>query len=255
MLPCWRGKMAFVDIDRKGLHIGLLAAVPPALFSNPYNPISSCSLWVTDPLPESSISACEWHTVCWHFKRAPGIPGNFHISLGDDDYQSQMLYGLCFPALVLHACESGVELRPLNPQRELLSWDIPLNSQPSHVGVCSAFFLSLSFLPVCTWIVLYIFSNKTSIQIVFSWLFKMIDLYFSYNSGLVLGEGECNFYLLCCHFGSLFIFSKKQILVLLTFSIVLFNSISLLSVILIIYFHLLILVFFLIFLQFSFKFK
>ena len=43
---------------------------------------------------------------------------------------------------------------------------------------------------------------KTSLQLVFIRLFRLIAPYFSCNSSLVLGEGKCSTYLLCCHLGS-----------------------------------------------------
>ena len=43
---------------------------------------------------------------------------------------------------------------------------------------------------------------KTSIHLVFSFLFRLIVLYFSFNSNLILGGGECNIHLVHCHLES-----------------------------------------------------
>ena len=47
---------------------------------------------------------------------------------------------------------------------------------------------------------LSIHGYKASLQLVFSWLFKMISLLLSCNSRLVLG-GQCSFHLLFCYLG------------------------------------------------------
>ena len=49
---------------------------------------------------------------------------------------------------------------------------------------------------------LSVYGYKTSFQLVFSWLFKMISLQFNCNSRLVLRGGLCSFHLLLCHLGS-----------------------------------------------------
>ena len=69
-------------------------------------------------------------------------------------------------------------------------------SQPSRVS---------SVLPtslvVVKWFLLSALGYKDSLQLVFSWLFRMISLQFSCNSSLVPRGSLCSFHLLFCHLG------------------------------------------------------
>ena len=91
------------------------------------------------------------------------------------DFHSQMLWGFLFPALVLQDEELCMGLGPLIPQENLWGWDIPSNSQPSHVGVGPDPFSSLPLLPVLTWL-LYILRYRTSVQLIFRWFTRLIVL-------------------------------------------------------------------------------
>ena len=71
-------------------------------------------------------------------------------------------------------------------------------SQPS----CDAFALPSSHV-VMKWFLLSALGYKSSLQLMFSWLFRMISLQFSCNSSLVLGGGLYSFHLLLCHLVSL----------------------------------------------------
>lgn len=54
------------------------------------------------------------------------------------EFHSQILCGLHLPALVLQTRETGMRLRPLALPGDLCNWDIPVDSQPSHVGAGSS---------------------------------------------------------------------------------------------------------------------
>ena len=65
----------------------------------------------------------------------------------------------------------------------------------------------LHFCPSCqSWCSIFCkYCYKTSVQLVFIWLSRLIILYFSCNSSLVLRGGDCNLYLLCHHLVSRFV--------------------------------------------------
>ena len=80
--------------------------------------------------------------------------------------------------------------------------DIPQESRPPHVGVGPALFASRLFIPVCKWLFFEILGYKAFVKLFFSWLFRLIILYFSCNNSLNLREGKCSSPLLHCHLGS-----------------------------------------------------
>ena len=71
------------------------------------------------------------------------------------DFQSQMLWDLLFPELVLLVEKPSMALGPLTPQGEPMQLHISSSSQLPHVGVKPAHFESLPFLPFLTWFLLY----------------------------------------------------------------------------------------------------
>lgn len=88
---------------------------------------------------------------------------------------------------------------PLLSGENLHSPDIPLDFHLAHVGVgpvCSA--SPSLLLPVLMWLLLYIFSCRTSIQLDFRKSWMMAVLWFSCNSDVIVGE--CEYHIcLCCH--------------------------------------------------------
>ena len=140
--------------------------------------------------------------------RVSGCKRNFCVSplRGSLHLQSSLPGGqkpLCFsqldvmwvlsPALVLSARELSLGFRTPTSQVETLScWSIPLElwhhqwepHQPSHASSTLP-----TSLVVLKWFFLSVLGYKTSFQLVFSWLFRMISLQFSCNSSWVLGGG------------------------------------------------------------------
>ena len=114
----------------------------------------------------------------WLFKKVPGFLADSHLSLVDripTDFHSQMLCGH-FLAVVLWAGEPTVGLRFHVPQGGL--WQLRYLSRFSttHKGVGAALFAPLSFLPVSMWLILQILAYKTSVQLVCTWIFRLIVL-------------------------------------------------------------------------------
>ena len=127
--------------------------------------------------------------MLWTFKRAPGFLADSPVLLADrisTDFHSLMLCGLLILPLLLWA----------GALRVGLSWhgvETPRSSQGlfaaemslwilSHACGCWAIsFVSLLFLPFLMWLLQKVIGYKTSVQLVFDWLFRWIVLYFSCN--------------------------------------------------------------------------
>ena len=167
-----------------------------------------CSLlWIVVPPPERRVSAYEHNFMSWIFKRAHGYLVYSHLFLADGiptDFHSQILCGLLFLSLVLQAGSLVWGWAPSLLKGYLCNKDKPQNSQVLRKGVGPVLLASSSFLPVSTRLPVYVFSYKTSVQLVFTWLLRYIVIWFSCNFDLVLRDGECNFHLLCCHLGSFY---------------------------------------------------
>lgn len=78
----------------------------------------------------------------------------------------------------------------------LCSWDMPSNPPLLSVGTGIALLTSLPLLQTSLWLFLYVLSNKTSVLLVFRWLFRLIVLWFSCNFDEVLGIGGTYFAIL-----------------------------------------------------------
>ena len=113
-----------------------------------------------------------------------------------------MLCGCLFPALVLWAGEPGMWLRPHMCWGDLYVWDIPPASQLPPMGLEQVIFACQPFLPVSMWLLLPILGYEAPLQPVFSWLFRITNLYFCCYTSLVLGGSECIFHLFWGHLGS-----------------------------------------------------
>ena len=130
-----------------------------------------------------------------------------------------------FLALVLQTGEPSVRFRPHTSQKE--SWPL---KYPSEVGSVVQWivhwtssdemalwnFSCLLWVPsqhshassalsasliVMKWFLLSILGYKTSLQLVFSWLFRIISLQFSCSSTLVVRRGQ-QLLLILCHLGN-----------------------------------------------------
>ena len=123
---------------------------------------------------------------CWHSKEAPVSLADSCSSLASriPAYShSQMLFGHLLCCFELGSLVWGWNLLLL--LGKLCCCDISPKSQPlsfsclhpSYQSCCSFFCKSLI--------------TRLLFQLVFSWLFRLIGLYFSCYSSLVLGGGEC----------------------------------------------------------------
>ena len=116
------------------------------------------------------------------------------------DFQSQILWGHLFLALVLWSGEPGLGLRPHDSQGDLQQLRHPARILAVTYRSGATLFPSPSSLPLLLCLLPQILGYKTSLRLVFSWLFRFLVLYFSCNSSLVLEGG--NIHLLYCHLGS-----------------------------------------------------
>ena len=132
----------------------------------------------------------------WSFTSASVPLEDSCLSLADRipaSFRNQMLCGCLFLAVVLWAGDPGVRLRAHASQGKPLQLRYPPGISADAVGVGPAFLnVHPSYHPLCGY--------KTSVELVFNWIFWLIVLYFSYYSR----RGECTLYLLC-HLGSFFL--------------------------------------------------
>lgn len=160
------------------------------------------------PCPEATqlgLSLCVWSLLSRQPSQSPGrVPTGesvrrpFKSTLGFRPpsscpegwspcwFSGQMSWELRFPALLPQAGKPSVSLAPLSSERGYLhSRASPPDSRPPYAGGGPACFASLPIPPV--WMrLLYIFSCRTSVRIVFGWFSRLIIPYFS----VVTGGGE-----------------------------------------------------------------
>lgn len=99
-----------------------------------------------------------------------------------------MLWGLLFPAWCFRLGTSGAT--------SIAEIFFPILNNHT-VGVGSACSVSLPLLPVLLWLLLYILSDKISVQLVFSWFLMITVPWFSCNFDVAVGGGQDSVYLLC----------------------------------------------------------
>ena len=163
------------------LSIETLAAVPSALSPEPPIPDSPHMALVhtTLPLPESRVSGCKQNFVHLLFK---GVSASTAVSTWWTEtlllFTAGWYFG-SFPGYGAPGLEHGLRFRPHNFQGEAPPnghWNIPLElqlppswaSQPSHASILPASLI------VVKWYIPFVLGYKVSLQLVFSWLFRMI---------------------------------------------------------------------------------
>ena len=140
-------------------------------------------------MPKARVSGCKWNFVHWPFKK-------LFESLAVCPWLRETLLPFtagCYLSSFPGSCRLGSPawgldctlLRGNHPATEISLWNFSScpwePSQPS----CASFAL-----PVTSWwLFLSVFGYKASLQLVFSWLFRMISLQFSCNYTLALGGG------------------------------------------------------------------
>lgn len=78
--------------------LNTLGTLQPALSLKPHIPVSPCELrhpLSCHPSSVSQMSTYEWGLVHWPFKRIPGFPAAFHLTLEDgipSDFQSDVMW-------------------------------------------------------------------------------------------------------------------------------------------------------------------
>ena len=186
-------------------------AVPLALCLKPHNPVSPsmtpvCS--VALPPLEPRGNTCECSIVCGCFGRVLGFLAASGLSWQMDS-----------PLIFIDRWYMGFSSR-LVFLAWSLEWSWVLTSSggsfAAEISLCipnhttcqrRASHFHICILPAGLHVVLLcVLSYRSSIRLVFRWLFRLTVLQFSCNSSLVLGRGECDFHLLCCHLGSPIVF-------------------------------------------------
>lgn len=139
-------------------------------------------------------------SVCGPFQKMSLFPVAFHLTQMvriTTDFYSQICRDSSSRCWNPGLRSPGVDLGPLTPPGFLCSRDISLNAQLPHADARPAWFASLFLLPVLWWPFLYLFSYRTSIQLVFRWFSRLIVLLLSCNFNVVMVEGKHDIYLLC----------------------------------------------------------
>ena len=159
-------------------------AAPPACALMPGTSVPPCIFLVSFELLSQCWSQREWVQVSSWDSRSP----LFHWAIIPDSFYSQKLWGL-LPALEPWARGVGVGLGLLTTQGDLCSWDIPFDFYlPCET---SLFLVSIPPTNLSCWLILYIRSCRTSIQLDFSqlfcslvvllrWLWKDVSTTFTY---------------------------------------------------------------------------
>ena len=126
-------------------------------------------------LPHTSLlpQHCSSDQVSLCMGRLRGIPGTLEASISHTQPQSPLV----FTARSYRDFSSW----HWNPGRGALMWgwscDIPLEFYPPHISVKPAHIASPSLLPASMWLLLYIFSCRTSVQLDFKWSFRWFNFY------------------------------------------------------------------------------
>ena len=146
-------------------------SVPPQYVSGDFQATSAELMLRTS----ESVS----QSMCGPFKRNPGTPTVLHLT--------QPQSSLVFTAVSYEDFSSwhwstrlgepGVGLSDcLLLRGDLCSYDIPPDFYLPHLSMRPAGFISLPFLPVLMWLLLYILSYRTSVQLDFRWFSMMAVL-------------------------------------------------------------------------------
>ena len=151
---------------------GILVAIPTGPFPEPETPD-----FPHVPLPQPRVSGCEWNSVHCPFKRVP-VSQWIPASLADKKpaaFHSQIFCGHLFLALVLWTGEPSLGFRSSASHEGTWLLRCPSGSIATVLRSEASFFY-VSTLPVLVWLLLQIPGYKTSLYLVFTWLFRMIVL-------------------------------------------------------------------------------
>ena len=159
----------------------VLAAIPSAL-PRAINPDSPHTYIVHSALllPESRVNGCKWNFVCWPFKKLSTSLANSPSWTKTLQLFTTRCYLSSFPSSGATGWGPPWGLDPILVSGNSLAAEISLwnfsyclweLSQPSQASSS----LSTSLL-VVFWFLLYVLGYKTSLQLVFSWLFGVIFL-------------------------------------------------------------------------------